>query len=360
MIHSEDIRKTLLSSLAVAVTALSGCTGPQLIHDPADTLGSTGAIERLHPDLDRLVPADAVLEIIGEGFDWSEGPAWVPDGRRGFLVFSDVPRNTVYKWAPGEGIGVYLERSGYAGDGPRPGSGGNDERGSNGLMMDARGRLVLCQHGERQVARMDAPVTAPARRFVTIADRYDGRRFNSPNDLVFHRNGDLYFTDPPYGLPQKEKDPDRELDFHGVFRVAPDGRVSLVTRELTRPNGIAFSPDYRTLYVANSDPARRVWMAYPVGVDGGVGPGRVLFDAGNQPADRKGNPDGMCVDTEGNLFATGPGGVLVISPEGRHLGTLLTGVSTGNCTFGEDGRTLFITADMNLLRVRLTTRGMGF
>lgn len=354
--------KTKILSILFGVSAgvLIGCQSPGPVYDPADTIRTTGSIERLDPDFDKLVPPEAQLEVIGEGFNWSEGPAWVPVGKRGFLVFSDVPENVIYKWAAGEGVSVYLDRSGFPSPEERPGHSGADERGSNGLMVDPKGRLVICQHGLRQVAWMDAPLTEPKTRFVTIANLYKGKRFNSPNDLVFHKNGDLYFTDPPYGLPQKEKDPTRELDFFGVFRVSTDGKVTLVTRELARPNGIAFSPDYKTLYVANSEPARRVIMAYSLKDDGILGPGRVFFDSSSQPADRQGNPDGMCVDKAGNVFATGPGGVLVLSPEGKHLGTLLTGVPTGNCAFGDDGRTLFITADMNLLRVRLTTTGMGF
>jgi len=343
---------TALLTMSLAVTA---CRASQPLPNPADTIKTIGSIERLHPDLDALVAPDARLEVIAEGFEWAEGPVWVPQPSDGFLLFSDIPKNAVLKWESGKGVSTYLQPSGYSGRTPRPGAEGTDEPGSNGLMLDSQGRLVLCQHGNRQVARMEAPIDAPASRFETIADKFDGNRFNSPNDLAFHPNGDLYFTDPPYGLPQRENDAARELDYCGVYRVTPGGAITLLTKELPRPNGIAFSPDYRTLYVANSEGDNRIWMAYPVKADGLLGPGRVFFDATKLGENRIGSPDGMAVDKHGNIFATGPGGVLVFNPQGRHLGTLLTGQATANCTFGDDGRTLYITADMYLLRIRLTT-----
>ena len=314
-----------------------------------------GTIERLDPALDALVPADATLEIIGEGFDWSEGPVWVRDG--GFLLFSDVPMNTIHRWDAAAGCSVFLKPSGYTGDVPRGG-----ETGSNGLTLDRQGRLILCQHGDRRVARLDAPLDTPQPRYVTLADRYDDGRFNSPNDACVHSSGAVYFTDPPYGLEGYQEDATKisgkEIPYQGVYRIAPDGQVTLLTKDLERPNGIALSPDEKTLYVANSHPPRPIWMAYPVRDDGTLGEGRVLFDASHLASQgRQGLPDGLKVDQHGNVFATGPGGVLVISPAGEHLGTLLTGQATANCAFGEDGSTLFITADSYLLRIRLTTSG---
>jgi gluconolactonase len=232
--------------------------------------------------------------------------------------------------------------------------------GSNGLVLDPRGRLVICQHGDRRVARLDAPLNAPQPRFTTLADRYQGARLNSPNDAVFRSNGDLYFTDPPYGLVKQFEDPSREIPYQGVYRVSSTGEVVLLTREMTRPNGLAFSPDERRLYVAQSDPASAIWRVFDVRPDGTFGAGRVLFDATGLAKTRPGLPDGLKVDRDGNLFATGPGGVLVITPDGKHLGTILTGQATANCAFGDDGRTLYITADMYLMRVRLKTRGRGF
>jgi gluconolactonase len=314
---------------------------------------SAARIERLDPALDRLIAPDAKVETLAKGYDWVEGPVWAKSG--GFLLFSDVPQNVVYRWKAGEGVREYLKPSGYTGTTPRGG-----EMGSNGLTIDRDGRLVLCQHGDRRVARMEAPLDRPTPVFTTLADRYEGKRFHSPNDLVFKRNGDLYFTDPAYGLEKQYDDPGREMDWYGVYRRDRNGRVALLTREMTRPNGIAFSPDEGVLYVAQSDPAAAIWRAFEVKADGALGASRVFFDATAMAKTRQGLPDGMKVDAEGNLFATGPGGVLIFSPAGRHLGTILTGQATSNCAFGDDGRTLYITADMYLMRVRLKTKGDGF
>jgi gluconolactonase len=313
-----------------------------------------GEIERLDPAIDELVPRDATMEVLADGRDWSEGPVWVPEDG-GFVIWSDIPPNEIHRWDARTGHSLYLKPSGYTGSVPRGG-----EPGSNGLALDGDGRLVLCQHGDRRLARLDAPLADPQPKFVTLADRYDGQRFNSPNDLTIHSSGAIYFTDPPYGLVGNVDDPAKEIPFQGVYRVTPDGEVTLLTKELERPNGIALSPDEKTLYVANSHGPRPIWMAFPVLDDGTLGEGRVFFDASDLSATRRGAPDGMKVDAHGNLWATGPGGVLVFSPEGKHLGTLLTGQATANCAFGEDGSTLFIMADMYLLRIRLTTKGLGF
>jgi len=310
-------------------------------------------IEKLHPALDRLIAPDAKIEILAQGYDWSEGPVWVKDG--GFLLFSDVPQNVIVRWKEGEGAREWLKPSGYTGREPR-----GAELGSNGLVMDREGRLVICQHGDRRIARMEAPLSAPAPNFSTIADRYEGARFNSPNDAVLHQNGDLYFTDPPYGMVKQFDDPRREIPYQGVFRTHRNGAVSLLTRDMTRPNGLGFSPDGKTLYISQSDPAAPIWRAFDVRADGSLGASRILFDASSLAKTRRGLPDGLKVDMEGNLFAAGPGGVLILTPEGRHLGTILTEQATGNCAFGDDGRTLYMTADMYLMRVRLKARGLGF
>ncbi len=305
-----------------------------------------GTVERLDPAIDALIPPDAAIEILAEGFDWAEGPVWIDDG--GFLLFSDVPRNRIYRWKEGAGITVWLEPSGYTGDVARSG-----EPGSNGLLLDSDGRLVLCQHGDRRVARLDAPLTAPVPVFATLADHYDGKRFSSPNDAVYDSRGALYFTDPPYGLPEGPGDPSRETPVNGVYRLGVDGEVTLLTGELTRPNGIALSPDEQTLYVANSDPERAIWMAYDRLSSGGIENGRVFFDATALARESQGLPDGLEVDAAGNLFATGPGGVLVFSPDSRHLGTILTAQPSANVAFDGDGATLYVTADSYLLRIRL-------
>ena len=336
----------ILCSLLLVCVAVRSSTG-------AAAHPTIGQVDRINAAVNALVPDPAPIEVLAQGFDWSEGPVWVRDP--GFLLFTDIPPNQVLRWDPGQTKQVYLTPSGYTGSTPRGG-----ERGANGLLLDSQQRLVLCQHGDRRVARMDAPLTAPRPKFVTLADRYDGKRFNSPNDAVFHSDGSLYFTDPPYGLEQGINDPAKELPFQGVYRLQPNGDVTLLTAELSRPNGIAFSPDESTLYVANSDPQRAIWMAYSVRADGTLEKGRVLRDATDRVGKQKGLPDGMAVDQRGHLFATGPGGVWIISPQGDHLGTIQTTQATSNCTFGEDGRSLFMTADMLLLRIRLTTVGLGF
>jgi gluconolactonase len=340
---------------AVLVVTVNSSNG-----EDRKALKTLGKIERLDPALDAIVAPGAAMEIVAEGFDWSEGPLWVREGG-GYLLFSDIPPNRIHKWTPGQGASVYLEQSGYLGPIPRPNNITPDEPGSNGLTLDPSGRLVLAQHGNRQVARMDAPLSQPQAKYVPIADRYEGKRLNSPNDLVYHPDGSLYFTDPPYGLTRKEGDPDKQLDFQGVYRVARDGTLTLLTKELSRPNGIAFSPDHKTLYVANSDPKRAIWMAYDVKADGSIANGRVFFDATKWVSpERKGLPDGMKIDAQGHLFATGPGGVLVFDKNGKHLGTLATGEATSNCAFGENGSTLFITADMYILRLPLKVKGATF
>ena len=309
-----------------------------------------GSVDRLDPALDLLVAPESRFEILAEGFDWAEGPVWVPDG--GYLLFSDIPLNAIFRWQQDEGIRLFLQPSGYTGTAAREG-----EVGSNGLVLDSGGRLVLAQHGDRRIARLAGDLSAASPSYVTLADSFEGARFNSPNDLVYHSSGNLYFTDPPYGLAGNMEDPAKELDFQGVYRLSASGGVTLLTRELSRPNGIAFSPDETTFYVANSDPTHAIWMAYDVGSDGLLANGRVFFDA-THLVERglKGLPDGLKVDERGNLYATGPGGVLVLSPEGEHLGTLLTTQATSNCAFGEDGASLFVTANMYLLRMRLRTK----
>jgi gluconolactonase len=310
----------------------------------------SGSIERLDPAFDALVPRDARIEKLADGFQWTEGPVWRKRG--GYLLFSDIPSNTINRWKEGEGVTVYLRPAGYGGPSPF-----GRELGTNGLTFDANGALVVADHGNRQIARINESNFTRT----TLADRYEGRRLNSPNDLVFHPNGDLYFTDPPYGLDGINDSRAKELPFNGVYRLTPNGELTLLTKELTFPNGIAISPDGRTLYVAVSDPKKPLWMAYDIHPDGTIARGRVFFDPAPLVAlGRIGSPDGMKVDRAGNLFATGPGGVLVFSPDGRHLGTILTGERTANVAFGDDGRTLYMTADKTLLRMRVAATGLGF
>jgi gluconolactonase len=307
-----------------------------------------GRIVREDPRMDSLIAPDARIEALGGGFAWSEGPVWIPDG--GYLLFSDIPRNAIMKWSEREGVSLFLKPAGYTGVADY-----GREPGSNGLLLDAQGRLVACEHGDRRISVMEKN---GGKR--TLVDSYMGKRLNSPNDAVYKSDGDLYFTDPPYGLARGVDDPARELDFCGVFRLSKDGKVTLLTKEMTRPNGIAFSPDEKTLYVAQSDSARAIWMAFPVNADGSLGRGRVFADVTAMMGKSPGAPDGMKVDARGNLFATGPGGVHVYAPDGKRLGRIDTGERVANCAWGGDGSTLYLTSDMYLCRVPTRTRGAGW
>jgi gluconolactonase len=304
-------------------------------------------VVRLDPRFDEIVPRDAKLEKLADGFAWVEGPVW--DRKGGHLLFSDIPNNSVFKWKEGEGATLFLRPSGYTGEEPFAGR----EPGSNGLTFDPQGRLVLCEHGDRRISRLEADG-----RKTTLVDRYQGKRLNSPNDVVFKSNGDMYFTDPPFGLPGSFDDPNKELDFQGVYRLSADGTLTLLTKELKAPNGIAFSPDEKTLYV--SDSGNRVWMAFDVQNDGTIANGRILLDARKLGEDKPGVPDGLKVDNKGNLFGGAPGGLYVIAPDGTLLGKLDLGAATGNCTWGEGGSTLFITSNTAIYRMRLNTKGAGF
>ncbi|WP_013626447.1 SMP-30/gluconolactonase/LRE family protein [Rubinisphaera brasiliensis] len=318
-----------------------------------DTLNfpTLGEVLRFDDAMNDCVPADAKLEVIASGFDWTEGPVWVP-GEPGFLLFSDIPQNAVYRWEEGEGISLFLSPSGYTGVADY-----GAEPGCNGLMLDLDGRLVSCEHGDRRVSVL---TEAGGKR--TIVDNYQGKRLNSPNDVVFDSKGNLYFTDPPYGLPERWEDERRELDFCGVYRVkAGSNEAELVSKELDRPNGVALSPDGKTLYVAQSDPKAAIWKAFVVNSDGTLGKSRLLYDATKDVGKLPGLPDGMAVATDGTIFATGPGGVYVFTPEGKLLGRISTGERTANCTLGgPDGKTLYITADMYICRIQTNCAGVTF
>ncbi len=311
------------------------------------TLAAAGHVERFDPAFDRLVAADAKVEKLAEGYTWSEGPVWYQDA----VVFSDVPQNVAYRWAEGMSkADVFLKPSGLLK--PTPGI---REPGSNGLALDREGRLLLCQHGERRVARYEKG------EFVVLADRYDGKRFNSPNDLAVRGDGTIYFTDPPYGLEGVEKSSLRELPFAGVYRLSLDGQVTLLSKSLDFPNGIAFSPDEKTLYIGVSEWKAARIVAYDVQPDGTLANERVFFDAQPLSSDKTpGSCDGLKVDREGNLWASGPGGILVINPAGKLIGRINTGVPTANCGWGDDGSTLYITANNALVRVKTLTKGAGW
>jgi gluconolactonase len=331
--------------IAGAICAHAPGAGAQLQPRPAHE----PIVRRLDPRFDELVPPDAVLEKVADGHGWAEGPVWVRDG--GYLLFSDVVENTVFRWKPGEGETVFLRPSGYTGAAAFTGK----EPGSNGLAIDPQGRLVFCQHGDRRISRRE-----PDGRLTVLADRFEGKRLNSPNDLVFKSNGDLYFTDPPFGLPRTFDDSAKELPFQGVYRRSVDGTLTLLTSDLSAPNGIAFSPDERTLYVSNADRERLVWVAFDVEPDGTLGRSQVLYDGTRSLADRRGTADGLKVDANGNIFGAGPGGVYVFAPDGAMLGWFDFGGNVGNVAWGDDGASLFIAANAVVYRVRLTTSGAGW
>ncbi len=304
-----------------------------------------GSIEVMDSRLAEVLDTSARLEILAEGFVWSEGPVWVAEHE--MLLFSDIPPNTVYSWNEENGIRQFLKPSGYTGGDDREG-----EPGSNGLHLDDQGRLILCQHGDRRLARYTGTFEDPQPSYETLADKYDGKRFNSPNDAAVHSSGSIYFTDPPYGLEGRMNDPKKEIPFQGVYRLDADGSVHLMVDSITRPNGIAFSPDESKVYIASSDPEKAIWMEYEM-QDDTFANGRLFYDVTSWVGKEKGLPDGLKVDDAGNLFATGPGGVWIFAPDSTPLGLIRTGEATANCGFNDDKSVLFITADMYLLSLRL-------
>ncbi len=304
-----------------------------------------GSIERLDPALDQLISPGVTIEIIGEGFDWTEGPLWVE--QENMLLFSDIPPNAIYKWTEEKGTELYLKPSGYTGDGVR-----EREPGSNGLLLSGNS-LVLCQHGDRRMAKMTAPLSDPKPEFITLASEYNGKKFSSPNDAVFGSNGDLFFTDPPYGLAQGDDDPEKETPVNGVYKVNSDRVVSLLVDSITRPNGIGLFPGEKKLLVANSDPAKAIWYVFNINEADSLEDARVFFDATEFVGKEKGLPDGLKIDKNGNVFATGPGGVWIFNKEGTLLGKLKIPEASSNCALSPDEKTLYITADMFLLRIRL-------
>lgn len=303
-----------------------------------------GSVIRKSPAADQLVAPNAKIEILAEGFSWAEGPVWVAS--ENMVLFSDVPKNTIHKWTEKEGLSTYLTPSGDTGFAKK-----GSTQGSNGLLIDPQGKLVLCQHGDRRLARMIADVANPKTDFENIAISYNGKLFNSPNDVTMHSNGSFFFTDPPYGAGDASN---RELDFCGVYRVDTSGDVVLLDSTLTRPNGIALSPDGLKLYVANSDPKQALWKVYDLDNEGNVLSSRVFYEVTSEVPKAKGLPDGLKVTPNGHVFATGPGGVWVFDAGGTHLATIQTGdVPTANCGFDADFSTLYMTSQQYLLRIKL-------
>jgi gluconolactonase len=315
-------------------------------------------VQKLDPALDKIVPAGAKAERIATGMNkWTEGPVWTRDGR---LLFAEIPANNIDVWAPGKDVQVFIHPSGYDGSEPFKGT----EPGSNGMTLDADGRVSVAGHARRNVWRLES--VDPKAQITVLADSYEGKKLNSPNDLVYKSDGSLYFTDPPYGLQtQGDDDPLKELKFNGVFRIvgarqqkpgapADTSKLQLIIKDLPRPNGIAFSPDEKFLYIADS--GKKVWLRYPMKPDGTVGDGTLFCDPSVDKS--PGGPDGIRVDKKGNLYGSGPGGVWIISPEGKHLGTVKIPEVVSNVAWGDAGTTLYITASTSLYRIKLNATGV--
>lgn len=311
---------------------------------------TTGRIVRQSPALDQVLAPGTPLEIISAGHAHVEGPVWVPDSS--MLLFSDTKARTIYRWKAQGGRSKFLEMSGYTGRLPY-----SDEPGSNGLALDNQGNLLLCEHGDRRIALLPLGQKSGKR---TLTDNFQGKRYNSPNDVLAVPDGSVYFTDPPFGLLGKDKGPEppRELNFTGVFRRAPDGRITAEITDLARANGLAFSPDDRTLYVSNADSLRPVILAYEVGKNGKIGKSRTFFDMASLPRTRfKEVPDGLKVDHAGNVYAAGVGGLLILSPQGQLLGTIDPGEVVANCAWGDDGHTLYLMATTFVCRIKTLAQG---
>ena len=301
-----------------------------------------GSIERLSPEINNLIEKSAKIEILADGFEWSEGPVW--SSQLNSVLFSDVPENVIYSWNEDKGLGTFTRPIGYSGKVPNL-----KKAGTNGLTIDADGNLIICMHGDRKITRLEK---LNINRKVTLVNSFDGNLLNSPNDLVYDSKGNLYFTDPPYGLLEGDNDKLKEIEFNGVYKVSPNGDIEVLVKNLTRPNGISISNDEKTLYVANSDKNNPVIMQYELSVEGAINPS-IFFDGRELTKKDIGLFDGLKVHPTGNVFATGPGGVLVIKENGDHIGTIRTEVRTANCAFDENFQYLYMTSDMFLTRIKL-------
>ena len=301
-----------------------------------------GSVERLSPEIDNLIEKNSKIEILADGFEWSEGPVW--SSQLNSVLFSDVPENVIYSWNEDKGLGTFTRPIGYSGKVPNL-----KKAGTNGLTIDADGNLIICMHGDRKITRLEK---LNINRKVTLVNSFDGNLLNSPNDLVYDSKGNLYFTDPPYGLLEGDNDKLKEIEFNGVYKVSPNGDIEVLVKNLTRPNGISISNDEKILYVANSDKNNPVIMQYDLSEEGAKNPS-IFFDGRELTKKDIGLFDGLKVHPTGNVFATGPGGVLVIKENGDHIGTIRTEVRTANCAFDENFQYLYMTSDMFLTRIKL-------
>ena len=304
-----------------------------------------GEIERLDSDMGLFVSKESKIEVLASGFSWAEGPVWVP--KLNGVLFTDVPKNKAYLWTERQGLSVFLDPSGMTNHAPH-----SSNEGANGLVLDSNGALVLCQHGDRRVARLKDDWQLDPPSYETVIDHFEGKWLNSPNDIVFSKNGDLFFTDPPYGLDQQDDDILKELDFNGIFKWSKKEGIVLLNKTLSRPNGIAFSRDEKTVYIGNSDRENLIIAAFDY-IDGALKNKRVFFNSKNILRKGPGSFDGLKVHSSGTIFATGPGGVLVIGPKGKHLGTIRPGKATANCAFDAAEDYLYLTSTDVLARIKL-------
>jgi len=327
------------------ITALAFLLSQFLFVFAQEDKPGTGTIEFISKELSKLINKDAKIEIVADGFQFTEGPLWI--AKEQMLLLSDVPGNTIYKWTEANGKEVYVKPGGYTDTAKRGGF-----MGPNGLTLSKDGKLMVCQHGDRRVAIMDAPLNAPQSKFITVADAYNGKRLNSPNDLFLTAGGDLYFTDPSYGLEKGARDPKKEIAYQGVYKVDKAGTVTLLVDSIEAPNGIAIFPDGKTLLVANSDNRKKMWYAYDIASNGSLANGRVFYDVSNEKG--AGGCDGLKIDSKGNVFATGPGGIWIFTRAGKLIGKIkINGTSVANCAFSADGKTIYLTATKYLLRVKM-------
>lgn len=327
------------TAFAVMIIALGSFSAQAQTKKPLIT------VQSMDPAFDKLVNKNAKAEILAEGFYWSEGALWVESQK--MLLFSDVKKNRIYKWTEAKGKEVYLYPSGYTGKTVRGG-----ELGSNGLGLSPDGKLVICQHGDRAVSMMNAPLNKPTAKFIRVATNYNGLKFDSPNDLAFLSNGDIYFTDPPYGLEKNVDDPSKAAKYQGVYRVSK-GKVTLLTKDITRPNGIAFFPGEKRVVVASSDPLKPNLYVYDLDKDGLFVNGKVFFTTPMPKEGYTGVPDGLKIDKNGNVFATGPGGIFVLNSAGKLLGKIHVDDLASNCSFSADQKTLYVTNNHRVIKIAL-------
>jgi len=308
-------------------------------------------VDRWDPAMDAIVPKDWKIEKLAEGFGWAEGPIWVKSG--GYLLFTDVPGNKMWKWSENGGLEKFLDPSGATLPDPNVWR----EAGANGLALLDANTILLADTGNRAIQKLDLATLQKT----PVATLFEGKKFSSPNDVTRMKSGVLFFTDPPYGFKRFDDAPEKELSFNGVYRMATDGTVTVVDKDLHRPNGVALSPDESVLYVAQSEPTKAIIVAYSLDANGNVTNKTLFNDLTDLVSkDAPGLPDGLAVAADGTIFATGPGGVIVLSKDGKRLGRISNGKATANCKFGDDGRTLYLTSHDILARIRLNTKGAGF